>query len=89
MASRSGQGLVSPSTSPAAASFTAPQQLLEPARDAPGAAAAGLKAPRAAAVRAAGASVALLGLMPAAAPGATLAVRGTWDNHERHGWQIR
>lgn len=66
------------------------QQLLEAPRDAPRTPGQGrLKAPRAASLRAPGTVLTLLGPMPGAAVGATLVARGTWDNHERHGWQIR
>jgi len=64
-------------------------QLLEDATTSPEAAAARLKAPRTPALRSAGASVILLGQIPSAVVGATLVVRGMWDNHAKHGWQIR
>lgn len=63
--------------------------LQEQARDAPDAGRAKLKAPRSASQRAPGAVVVLLGQLPTAAVGVTVVVRGFWDNHERHGWQVK
>lgn len=55
----------------------------------PQAAAARLKSPRTASLRTPGATLCLLGPLTGASVGATVVVRGIWDNHDRHGWQIR
>lgn len=48
-----------------------------------------LKAPRSPTLSARGATATLLGVMPGAGTGCTVVARGTWTQHDLHGWQIK